>query len=106
MNPDMDAIYFLSPLPHIVDCLLADFERRRYRRGFILWTGVLPDQQQRRLDGVRRQMAGMQGLLQHQTMWRRLSYKLCIKQDPQIFCLSTSIHASRVLSPFSTRPVF
>ena len=59
MNPDMDAVYFLSPLPHIVDCLLADFERRRYRRGFILWAGALPDQLERRLDGARRQMGGM-----------------------------------------------
>lgn len=38
MNKDMDAVYLLSPLPHIVDCLLADFDRRRYRRAFILWT--------------------------------------------------------------------
>lgn len=58
MNPDMDAVYFLSPLPHIVDCLLADFERRRYRRGFIIWAGTLPDQLERRLDGARRQMGG------------------------------------------------
>ncbi|KAH6856562.1 Sec1-like protein [Chaetomium sp. MPI-CAGE-AT-0009] len=55
-NPDMDAVYLLSPLPHIVDCLLADFERRRYRRGFIIWVGPLPDQLARRLDGARRQM--------------------------------------------------
>ena len=59
MNPDMDAIYILSTQPHVVDCLLADFERRRYRRGFIIWTGPLPDNQQRRLDAVRRQMGGM-----------------------------------------------
>lgn len=55
----MDAIYILSPQPHIVDCLLADFERRRYRRGFIIWISSLPDAQQRRLDGARRQMGGM-----------------------------------------------
>jgi syntaxin-binding protein 1 len=55
----MDAIYILSPQPHILDCLLADFERRRYRRGFIIWTGVLPDPLQRRLDVARRQMGGM-----------------------------------------------
>jgi syntaxin-binding protein 1 len=54
----MDAIYLLSPQPHIVDCLLADFERRRYRRGFIIWTGVLPDPLERRLDVARRQMGG------------------------------------------------
>ena len=34
----MDAVYILSPLPHIVDCLMADFERRRYRRCFLIWT--------------------------------------------------------------------
>ena len=38
MSPDMDAVYLLSPLPHIVDCLLADFGRRRYRRVFLVWT--------------------------------------------------------------------
>lgn len=59
MNPDMDAIYILSPQPHIVDCLLADFERRRYRMAYIIWTGALPDPLQRRLDVARRQMAGV-----------------------------------------------
>ena len=38
MNKDMDAVYILSPLPHIVDCVMADFERRRYRRSFLIWT--------------------------------------------------------------------
>ena len=37
-NPDTDVIYLLSPQPHIVDCVMADFERRRYRRTFLLWT--------------------------------------------------------------------
>lgn len=37
-NPEMDALYFLSPRPHIVDCLMADFERRRYRKSYIVWT--------------------------------------------------------------------
>ena len=38
MNKEMDAVYLLSPMPHIVDCLIADFERRRYRRSYIIWT--------------------------------------------------------------------
>lgn len=38
MNKAMDAIYILSPLPHIVDCLMADLERRRYRKAFLIWT--------------------------------------------------------------------
>ena len=38
-NSDMDALYFLSPESHIVDCLMADFEQRRYRGAVILWTG-------------------------------------------------------------------
>ena len=45
MNKDMDAVYILSPLPHIVDCVMADFERRRYGRSFLIWTsgqGLLP----------------------------------------------------------------
>ena len=36
---EMDAIYFLTPEPHIVDCIMADFEQRRYRRAILLWTG-------------------------------------------------------------------
>ncbi|KAF2083656.1 syntaxin-binding protein-like protein 2 [Saccharata proteae CBS 121410] len=42
MNKDMDVIYFLCPLPHIMDCLMADFERRRYRRTHLIWTSLLP----------------------------------------------------------------
>lgn len=41
MNKEMDAVYLLSPLPHIVDCVMADFERRRYRRTFLIWTSCL-----------------------------------------------------------------
>lgn len=37
-NPGMDALYFLSPQTHILDCLLADFERRWYRKSYIIWT--------------------------------------------------------------------
>ncbi|KAL2175641.1 Sec1-like protein [Thermothelomyces heterothallicus CBS 202.75] len=63
MNPDMDAVYLLSPQPHIVECLLADFSCHRYRRGFIIWTGPLPDPLQRKLDVARRQMGGPPDLL-------------------------------------------
>ncbi|KAK4199645.1 putative syntaxin-binding protein 2 [Triangularia verruculosa] len=56
-NPTMDAIYVISPQPHIVDCLMADFERRRYRSAFLIWTGVLPDTLARRVDAARRQIA-------------------------------------------------
>ena len=38
VNRDMDVIYILTPQSHIVDCLLADFESRRYRRTFLFWT--------------------------------------------------------------------
>ena len=38
MNPEMDAVYLLSPEPHIIDCLMADFERRRYRKSYLVWT--------------------------------------------------------------------
>lgn len=50
MNPTMDAIYFLSPQPHIVDCLLADFDRRRYRRSFLVWTDLLEPKVRRNID--------------------------------------------------------
>lgn len=38
MNREMHAVYILSPQPHIVDCLMADFESRRYRGSYIIWT--------------------------------------------------------------------
>src|SRR5699024_3646943 len=37
-NPEMDALYILSPMAHIVDCLMADFERKRYRNARLVWT--------------------------------------------------------------------
>ncbi|KAK3390946.1 Sec1 family protein [Podospora didyma] len=59
MNPSMDAVYILSPLPHIVECLLADFERRRYRRAFLLWTSILPRELGDRLRGARQHIANV-----------------------------------------------
>jgi len=50
MNETMDAIYILSPQPHIVDCLLADFDRGRYRRAFLVWTSLPDSGLRRRLD--------------------------------------------------------
>lgn len=64
-NPDMDAIYLLSPEPHIVECLLADFEVRRYRRGFLVWTNLLDPALRRRIDefpGVRQLRASSRTL--------------------------------------------
>ena len=65
MNPDMDAIYILSPQPHIVDCLMADFERRRYRRSYLVWIALLDPQMRRRIDVSRQaqeQLAGFETL--------------------------------------------
>ncbi|KAI9762916.1 MAG: vacuolar sorting protein VPS33/slp1 [Geoglossum simile] len=50
MNKDMDAVYLLSPLPHIVDCLMADFQRKRYRRSHLVWTASLEPPERRRID--------------------------------------------------------
>lgn len=50
MNPEMDAIYLLSSDSFAVDCLLADFEVRRYRRAFLLWTSLLEPKLRRRID--------------------------------------------------------
>ncbi|KAK0715786.1 Sec1-like protein [Lasiosphaeris hirsuta] len=62
-NPTMDAIYFLSPQQHILECLLTDFERRRYRKAFIVWAGVLNPELGRRLQPVRQQIAAVETLL-------------------------------------------
>lgn len=65
MNPESDAIYFLSPEPHIVDCLMADFERRRYKKSFLVWTALLDPQMRRRIDvsqNAKAQIAGFDTL--------------------------------------------
>ncbi|KAJ5918956.1 hypothetical protein N7466_002957 [Penicillium verhagenii] len=49
-NPDMDALYILSPESWIVDCLMADFEVKRYRKAFLVWTSFLDPQIRQRLD--------------------------------------------------------
>ncbi|OQE31953.1 hypothetical protein PENSTE_c001G00011 [Penicillium steckii] len=54
-NPDMDVLYILSPESWIVDCIMADFEVKRYRRAFLTWTGFLDPQQRARIE--RSQMA-------------------------------------------------
>ncbi|KAL2370730.1 hypothetical protein RJ035_001144 [Blastomyces gilchristii] len=50
MNKDLDALYILSPLPHIVDCVMADFERRRYRKSFLVWISNLDPQLRHRIE--------------------------------------------------------
>ncbi|KAL1638289.1 syntaxin binding protein 1 [Neofusicoccum ribis] len=50
MNKDMDVVYILSPQPHIVDCIMADFERRRYRKTYLIWTSLLPGPLRDRID--------------------------------------------------------
>jgi len=63
MDPDTDAIYILSPEAHIVECLLADFDRRRYKRSFLVWTALLDPQLRRRIDSspaAQQQLAGFE----------------------------------------------
>ncbi|KAJ9644474.1 syntaxin binding protein 1 [Coniosporium tulheliwenetii] len=50
LNREMDAIYILSPQPYVVDCFLADLERRRYRRPFLIWTSIPHPALRERLD--------------------------------------------------------
>ncbi|KFA63642.1 hypothetical protein S40285_03169, partial [Stachybotrys chlorohalonatus IBT 40285] len=64
-DPDTDAIYILSPEPHIVDCLLADFERRRYRTAYLVWTTLIEPPLRRRIDefpGIRQLRASSRTL--------------------------------------------
>lgn len=41
-NTFTDAVYLLSPQPHIVECLKADLHRKRYRKSILRWTSALP----------------------------------------------------------------
>jgi syntaxin-binding protein 1 len=59
----MDAIYILSPESFAVECLLADFEMRRYRSYYLVWTGLLDPSLRRKIDdfpGARQLRAGFQ----------------------------------------------
>ncbi|KIV99203.1 uncharacterized protein PV09_09067 [Verruconis gallopava] len=47
---DMDAVYILAPLPYVVDCVMADLERGRYRRSWLLWTSIVPPVLRQRID--------------------------------------------------------
>jgi len=38
-NREMEALYILTPESHIVDCVLADLERKKYKQASLLWTG-------------------------------------------------------------------
>ncbi len=61
----MDAIYMLSPQPHIVDCLMADFDRGRYRSAFLVWISTPDSQLRRRIDSLpaaRQLLAGFETL--------------------------------------------
>ncbi|BCS29450.1 Sec1 family protein [Aspergillus puulaauensis] len=62
-NQPMDALYILSALPHITDCVLADFERKRYRKSYLVWTSFLDPGLRARFDRsqmVQEQLAGFQ----------------------------------------------
>ncbi|KAF2739056.1 syntaxin-binding protein-like protein 2 [Polyplosphaeria fusca] len=58
VQSDTDAVYLLTPESHIVDCVMADFERRRYRGAFLVWTSLPPAPLRERID--RSQMAKSQ----------------------------------------------
>ncbi|KAM3424459.1 hypothetical protein BST61_g6463 [Cercospora zeina] len=49
-NRDADAIYLITPQPWIVDCVMADFEKRKYRRSHLVWTSLLPPALRERID--------------------------------------------------------
>ncbi|KAK5136573.1 hypothetical protein LTR08_002587 [Meristemomyces frigidus] len=49
-NRDVDAIYLLTPQPYVVDCLMADLEKRKYRRVHLVWTSLLHPALRERID--------------------------------------------------------
>ncbi|KAF2483183.1 Sec1-like protein [Neohortaea acidophila] len=49
-NRDVDALYFLTPKEHIVDCLMADFQKRKYHRSHLVWTALLRPSLRERID--------------------------------------------------------
>ncbi|KAK3721024.1 syntaxin binding protein 1 [Vermiconidia calcicola] len=49
-NHDVEALYFLTPQPHIVDCVMADFQKRKYKRAHLVWTSLLHPALRDRID--------------------------------------------------------
>jgi syntaxin-binding protein 1 len=41
MSRDVDVVYVLKPEPWVVDILMNDFERRRYRNTYLIWTSCM-----------------------------------------------------------------
>ncbi|KAF6790715.1 Protein transport protein sec1 [Colletotrichum sojae] len=65
MNPEMDAIYILSPKENIAEILVNDFERRRYKQAFLVWTGVLEPRVRHMIDNcaaAKQRIAGFETL--------------------------------------------
>jgi syntaxin-binding protein 1 len=84
---DMDAIYILSPLPYVVDCIMADFERRRYRSCILLWTSILPQHLRQRLDRSQQAMSCIKGLKVIGIEWFPRESHLVTFRDPWSFPL-------------------
>lgn len=51
--PDTDAVYLLTPEAHIVDCVVAEVECRKYRGALLLWTALLPEALRERIAKLR-----------------------------------------------------
>ncbi|TEA18439.1 Protein transport protein sec1 [Colletotrichum sidae] len=65
MNPEMDAIYILSPKENIAEILVNDFERRRYKQSYLVWTGVLEPRIRHMIDNcppAKQRIAGFETL--------------------------------------------
>lgn len=62
MNETMDVIYLLSPEAHLVECLMADFERRRYAKAHIVWTSLLDPPLAKRLSASREASSQIAGV--------------------------------------------
>ncbi|KAM5450045.1 syntaxin binding protein 1 [Microsporum canis] len=85
LNKETDALYILSALPHIIDCVMADLERRRYRRYFLVWTSNLDPLMRNRINGfsaARELIANMQ--VMNINFFPRES-RLAIFRDPWSF---------------------
>ncbi|KAM0716903.1 hypothetical protein Q7P37_006755 [Cladosporium fusiforme] len=47
---DVDVVYILTPQSHIVDCVMADLQKRKYRKTFLVWTSLLEPSLRDRID--------------------------------------------------------